>query len=127
VAKNICVADDMATARAYARDPDSPYVYYYSQLLTKLGAGGRLNLFKEHQDMPDSEVTLDYVLDRLVICGDPSSVVEQLLSFREQVGDFGHLIYAGHDWADRELGRRSMILMAEEVMPRINVAIAAAA
>ncbi len=127
VAKNICVADDMATARAYATDPDSPYVYYYSQLFTKLKAGGRLNLFKEDQNMPDDEVTLDYVLDRLVIYGDPSSVTDQLLAFREQVGDFGHLVYAGHDWADKDLGRRSMILMAEEVMPRLNVAIAAAA
>lgn len=127
VAKNICVAEDMATARAYATDPDSPYVYYYSQLLTKLGKGGRLNLFKEDQNMPDEEVTLDYVMDRLVIYGDASSVADQILSFREQVGDFGHLVYAGHDWADKELGRKSMILMAEEVMPRINVAIAAAA
>ncbi len=127
VAKSICVADDMATARAYARDPDSPYVHYFSQLLTKLGAGGRMNLFKEDQNMPDSAVTLDNLVGQLVIYGDPPSVAEQILEFREQVGDFGHLIYAGHDWADRELGRRSMILMAEEVMPRINGAIAAAA
>jgi len=127
VAKNICVAEDAATARAYARDPGSPYVLYYSQLLKKLVAGGRANLFKEDQNMPDSEVTLDFVLDRLVIFGDPSSVADQVLEFREEVGDFGHLVYAGHDWTDRELGRRSMILMAEEVMPKINVAIAAAA
>ena len=77
--------------------------------------------------MPDSDVTLDYVLDRLVIHGDPSSVADQVLQFREDVGDFGHLVYAGHDWTDYDLGRRSMILMAEEVMPRINSAIAAAA
>ena len=127
VAKNICVADDMATARAYARDPGSPYVHYLSQLLTKLGAAGRMNLFKEDQNMPDSAVTLDNVVDQLVIHGDPSSVAEQILEFREQVGDFGNLIYAGHDWADRELGRRSMILMAEKVMPRINCAVVAAA
>lgn len=123
VAKNICVADDVETARAYARDPGSPYVYYYSQLLTKLLAGGRANLFKEDQSMPDSDVTLDYVLDRLVIYGDPSSVADQVLEFREEVGDFGQLVYAGHDWTDLDLGRKSMILMAEEVMPRINSAI----
>ncbi|MEP3275449.1 MAG: LLM class flavin-dependent oxidoreductase [Stappiaceae bacterium] len=127
VAKNICVADDMSTARAYACDSGSPYVYYYSQLLTKLRAGGRLNLFKEDQNMEDDEVTLEYVLDRLVIYGDPSSVADQVLEFRESVGDFGHLVYAGHDWTDRELGRRSMILMAEEVMPRIGVATSEAA
>ena len=126
VAKNICVADDMATARAYARDPGSPYVYYYAQLLTKLGAAGRMNLFKQDQDMPDSAVTLEDVVEQLVIHGDPSSVADQLLAFREQVGDFGNLVYAGHDWTDRDLGRRSMILMAEEVMPRINAAIGGA-
>ena len=42
---------------------------------------------------------------------------------RDEVGDFGTLYYAGIDWADPELGRRSMQLMAEEVMPRVNAAI----
>ena len=125
VAKNICVAEDAATARAYARDPGSPYVLYYSQLMTKLLKGGRANLFKEDQSMDDSEVTLDYVLDRLVIHCDPASVADQILAFREEVGDFGQLVYAGHDWTDYDLGRRSMILTAEEVMPRVNSAIAA--
>lgn len=124
VAKNLCVADDAATARKYARDPGSPYVLYYSQLLTKMRAGGRLNLFKEDQNMPDEDVTLDYVLDRLVIHGDPSSVVDQVLAFRETTGPFGKLVYAGHDWTDYDLGRRSMVLMAEQVMPKINAALA---
>jgi alkanesulfonate monooxygenase SsuD/methylene tetrahydromethanopterin reductase-like flavin-dependent oxidoreductase (luciferase family) len=123
VAKNIFVADDMETARRYACDPGSPYVFYYEQLLTKLRAGGRLNLFKEDQDMPDSDVTLDYVLDKLVIYGDVESVTEQVLEFRDYVGNFGQLVYAGHDWTDVDLSRRSMVLMAEEVLPRINAAI----
>lgn len=127
VAKNICVAKDAATARAYARDPGSPYVLYYSNLLKKLLAGGRANLFKEDQNMADEEVTLDYVLDRLVIHGDPSSVADQLLEFRDVTGPFGHLVYAGQDWADYDLGRQSMILMAEEVLPRLQTAIGAEA
>jgi alkanesulfonate monooxygenase SsuD/methylene tetrahydromethanopterin reductase-like flavin-dependent oxidoreductase (luciferase family) len=127
VAKNICVADDAATARSYARDPNSPYVLYYSNLLRKLGSGGRLNLFKEDQNMPDADVTLDYVLDRLVIHGDPSSVADQILAFRETTGPFGHLVYAGHDWADYDMGRQSMILMAEKVMPKLHVALGAEA
>jgi len=36
------------------------------------------------------------------------------------VGKFGTLLYAGKDWKDRELGRQSMILMAEKVMPHVN-------
>ena len=51
------------------------------------------------------------------------SVVDQLLAFRETVGDFGTLLYAGHDWADPQLARRSMELMAEKVMPAVNAAL----
>jgi alkanesulfonate monooxygenase SsuD/methylene tetrahydromethanopterin reductase-like flavin-dependent oxidoreductase (luciferase family) len=122
VAKNICVAKDRETARAYARDPGSPYVLYYSQLYTKLRKGGRLNLFKEDQNMPDDDVTLDYVLDRLIIHGDPQSVADQILEFRETTGPFKHLVYAGHDWTDYDLGREGMILMAEKVMPILTEA-----
>ncbi len=123
VAKSICVAKDMETARRYARDPGSPYVMYYNSLLTKLGKGGRLNLFKEDQSMPYEEVTLEGIMDRLVICGDPESVADQILAFREEVGAFGQLLYAGKDWTDYDLGRESMILMAEQVMPKVNAAL----
>jgi hypothetical protein len=50
-------------------------------------------------------------------------VVDQILAMREETGDFGELVYAGMDWADPALARRSMQLMAEEVMPRVNAAI----
>jgi hypothetical protein len=33
------------------------------------------------------------------------------------------LYYAGHDWLDPKLGKRSMELMAQEVMPRVNKAL----
>ncbi|GGK35628.1 LLM class flavin-dependent oxidoreductase [Salinarimonas ramus] len=122
VAKSVFVADDAATARAYATDPDSPYRYYYKQLLTKLKKNGRIELFKKDRDMPDEAVTLDYVCEELVIHGTPDAVAEKLLAFREEVGPFGTLLYAGHDWADLALARRSMVLLAEEVRPRIEAA-----
>jgi len=123
VAKSVLVADDMATARAYATDPDSPYRFYYSQLLTKMRKHGRLNLFKPDQSMADDEVTLDMICDRLIIWGTPDKVADDILAFRDEVGDFGTLLYAGKDWADPEIGRRSMILAAEKVMPAVNAAI----
>jgi hypothetical protein len=36
---------------------------------------------------------------------------------REQVGPFGEIVYAGLEWVDPTLARRSMELMAKEVMP----------
>jgi alkanesulfonate monooxygenase SsuD/methylene tetrahydromethanopterin reductase-like flavin-dependent oxidoreductase (luciferase family) len=62
-------------------------------------------------------------LDQLVIHGTVGRVVEQILALREQIGDFGEIVYAGLDWVDPTLAKRSMQLMAEEVMPRVNAAI----
>jgi hypothetical protein len=53
-------------------------------------------------------------------------VADDLLAFREEIGDFGTLLYAGKDWLDRDLGRRSMVLMAEQVLPALNAAIGGA-
>ena len=85
--------------------------------------GGRSNLFKVDPNMPDSDVTPEFVTNRLVLAGTVNSVVDQLLKFREEVGDFGNLLYACHDWKNIPLAKRSMELMAKEVMPRVNEAI----
>jgi alkanesulfonate monooxygenase SsuD/methylene tetrahydromethanopterin reductase-like flavin-dependent oxidoreductase (luciferase family) len=123
VAKSVFVADDEATAQAYAKSAGGPYGFYYAQLMRKLIGNGRGNLFKSDPDMPDAAIRLDAVLDELVICGTVNNVVDQLLAFRERIGNFGTLLYALHDWADARLARRSMALMAEQVMPRLNAAI----
>jgi alkanesulfonate monooxygenase SsuD/methylene tetrahydromethanopterin reductase-like flavin-dependent oxidoreductase (luciferase family) len=123
VAKSICVADDDATAARYATDPNGPYALYYRSLFTKLKKNGRIGLFKESQDIADDDVTLEGVCKRLVIHGSPAKVADEILAFREEVGDFGTLLYAGKDWTDPKLGRRSMELMAEKVMPLVNDAI----
>jgi alkanesulfonate monooxygenase SsuD/methylene tetrahydromethanopterin reductase-like flavin-dependent oxidoreductase (luciferase family) len=82
-------------------------------------------LFKLDQNTPDSEITADFVTKRLVIAGTVDSVVDQILAFRDHIGDFGQLLYACHDWMDPRLARRSMELFATEVMPRVNAAIKA--
>ena len=120
VAKSVFVADDAQVAKRYALDPGSPYRFYFSQMLTKMKKAGRAELFKQDRTMPDDSLTVEDVCDRLVIHGTPSSVADQLMAFEEETGEFGTLLYAGHDWADPDLARRSMILLAEQVLPRIG-------
>lgn len=129
VAKSVFVTDsDDALARRYGHGADGPYHFYFRQLIRKLvGLGGRSNLFKRDPSEPDASITADTVTPRLVIAGSVDSVVDQLLAFREQTGHFGTLLYACHDWLDPALGRRSMELMAEKVLPRLNAAIGARA
>jgi alkanesulfonate monooxygenase SsuD/methylene tetrahydromethanopterin reductase-like flavin-dependent oxidoreductase (luciferase family) len=126
VAKTVFVADDERTAREYAFGPQSPYRFYYQQLGFKLKRAGRANLFKPDKEMPDDAVTTDFIVDRLVVAGTVSKVVDELLAFRETTGDFGTLLYCGMDWVDAGLARRSMALMAEKVMPEINRALGSA-
>lgn len=125
VARTIFVADDEATARAYGRDnASSPYRFYYEQIRRKLTRSKRLFVLKSDKDQPDEAITHDLVMDNLMISGTVNSVVDQILAFRDEIGDFGELVYAGMDWVDPALAKRSMQLMAEEVMPRVNAAIA---
>jgi alkanesulfonate monooxygenase SsuD/methylene tetrahydromethanopterin reductase-like flavin-dependent oxidoreductase (luciferase family) len=123
IAKSVFVAESDSVAREYAMGPQSPYRFYYSQLFTKMKTGGRLELFKTRRDQPDDEVTLDAICEKLIICGTPNKVADEVLKFREETGDFGTLLYAGHDWRDRDLARQSMVLAAEKVLPAINAAI----
>lgn len=123
VGRSIFVHEDEKVAREYVTSPASPYRRYYHSVFTKLNANGRLEIFKTHREQPDDEVSVNALCDNLVLWGTPEQVADKILAFREQVGDFGHLIYAGKDWLDRDLGRKSMILMAEKVMPIVNKAI----
>jgi alkanesulfonate monooxygenase SsuD/methylene tetrahydromethanopterin reductase-like flavin-dependent oxidoreductase (luciferase family) len=128
VARTIFVADDEATARRYGgEDTNSPYRQYFMNMRAKMMRGNRLYVFKSHKEQPDGDITLDYVMQNCVFAGTVNKVVDQILAMREETGDFGELVYAGMDWADPKLARRSMQLMAEQVMPRVNAAIGKAA
>jgi len=124
VARTIFVADDDKVAARYGRDDaNSPYRHYFGNMRAKMIRGNRLYVFKSHKEQPDEEITLDFVMDNCVFVGTVNKVVDQILAMREETGDFGELVYAGMDWADPALAKRSMQLMAEEVMPRVNAAI----
>lgn len=124
IARTIFVGDDDRIARRYAlEDPASPYRFYWEKLRGNMLRSGRQVVFKLHENEDDSAVTLERLLERLVLWGGVERVVEQILALREQAGDFGEIVYAGMDWVDPALARRSMQLMAEEVMPRVNRAL----
>jgi alkanesulfonate monooxygenase SsuD/methylene tetrahydromethanopterin reductase-like flavin-dependent oxidoreductase (luciferase family) len=128
IARTIFVADDDATAKRYAiEDRNSPYRFYFDLMHKKLIRSKRLFVFKSHKEQPDDEITHDFVMSNLVIHGSVNKVVDQILALRDEAGDFGEIVYAGMDWVDPALTKRSMQLMAEQVMPRVNSAIGKAA
>jgi alkanesulfonate monooxygenase SsuD/methylene tetrahydromethanopterin reductase-like flavin-dependent oxidoreductase (luciferase family) len=123
VAKSIFVADNDATVRRMTHEPGNPYAYYFRNLQRKAQAGRGNAFFKHDPAVPDAALTDAYLVEQMLIAGTVNEVVDRLLAFREQIGPFGRLLYCGHDWADPAAMRRSMELMAEQVMPRLNRAL----
>lgn len=124
VARTIMVHDDDKVARDYGKNSEqSPYRFYYRNLGHKLRKGKRDAVFTMDGKTPEAPVPLDDILDQLVIAGSVSYVVDEILKLHEKLGGFGELVYAGLDWADPDLSRRSMVLMAEQVMPRVRQAL----
>jgi hypothetical protein len=97
------------------------------QMHAKMRRSKRLFVFKTDSEQLDDEITDDVILDQLVIYGSVNRVVDDLLALRQEAGDFGEIVYAGMDWVDPALAKRSMQLTAEEVIPRVNTAIGASA
>ncbi|MSQ87986.1 MAG: LLM class flavin-dependent oxidoreductase [Betaproteobacteria bacterium] len=124
VARTVFVADDGKVAQRYGRtDANNPYRHYYAQMLTKMKISKRQVIFKRYAEEEDAALTVDRLLEDLVLCGTVNQVVDQILALREEIGDFGELVYAGMDFVDRKLAERSMELMATQVMPKVNAAL----
>lgn len=107
VARTVFVADDEATAERYGRsDAASPYRAYHASALARAGR-------------PTTAAGLDTVVATQVIAGTPTRVAEQIAALRAEVGAFGTLVCTGVDWTDADLARRSMTLLAEQVLPQL--------
>lgn len=119
VARSIFVADDETTAQELVLRENGAHDFYFNVMRTKLAKANRLEVMQDHSNQPDSELTQKRCLERLVIAGTPESVANQIRNFRNQVGPFGTLLYTAHDWTNPNLAKRSMELMATEVMPRL--------
>jgi alkanesulfonate monooxygenase SsuD/methylene tetrahydromethanopterin reductase-like flavin-dependent oxidoreductase (luciferase family) len=116
VARSIFVADDEATAVSYATTDSGPHGFYFFNVMTKFAPSA------QHTTLLPSTTDITEVLRQRVIAGTVDQVVEEILHLQDTVGPFGTLLYTGHDWVDAPLARRSMELMAKEVMPRVNAA-----
>ena len=114
------MADDDTTAREYAHRGDGAHGFYFDVMRTKLAKAGALDVMRDYPGQPDSELSTRRCVERLVIAGTPQTVADRILALRNEVGAFGTLLYTGHDWIDPALARRSMELMANEVLPRID-------
>ncbi len=118
IARDVFVAESTRKARREAlqgvlrRD----FEQYFQRLTSRMKM---LGLYKEDPDMPDSEVTAEYLVDNIWLVGSPEDVAEKLRKLYHDVGGFGVLLAMGHEWQPRQAWQDSMRLLRQEVMPRL--------
>ena len=119
IAREVYVAETTEQARkealegTLARDISD----YFLRLLPKVRL---LDMVKNDTDMADSDVTVEYLVDNVFIVGSPDDVTAKLQRLYDDVGGFGVLLAMAHEWQPREPWERSMKLLVNEVMPRLN-------
>lgn len=119
VARCVLVTETDAEAEEYLADPSSGLSYYYSFFRHSFSVARKaLFMLKPDPNMPDEATTVDVITRSQVIAGSPSRVLDQLVALRDETGHFGTLLVTGHDWDRPDLWRRSMALLAKDVMPR---------
>jgi alkanesulfonate monooxygenase SsuD/methylene tetrahydromethanopterin reductase-like flavin-dependent oxidoreductase (luciferase family) len=126
VARNVFVADTKEEGQRMARTNSLGSCIQYILDLTQATAPDGVAMWKRDEQQSDSDCTLDYFVDDVVIAGDPQHVTGQLLELRERIGPFGTLVLTAHDWDDRDRWIHSLELFAREVVPQFNDAINAA-
>ena len=121
VARCILVTETNAEAEAYLADSNNALSYYYSFFRHNFSVARKaLFMIKPDPDMADEAATVDVIKRSQVIAGSPSRVLDRLVALRDEAGHFGTLLMAGHDWDQPKLWRRSMELLARDVMPRLQ-------
>jgi alkanesulfonate monooxygenase SsuD/methylene tetrahydromethanopterin reductase-like flavin-dependent oxidoreductase (luciferase family) len=121
VSRSVLVTESDAQAEEYLADPDNGLSFYYHFFHHSFSKGRKaLFMLKPDLIIPDEDVTEDMIKRALVIAGSPKRVVEQLVALREETGPFGTLLMGGHDWDQPALWRRSMELLATQVMPEFS-------
>lgn len=118
VSRDVYVAETTAQARreALAGTLARDWTGYFLPLLKKVNL---LSLTKVDPDMPDSEVTVEYLADQVWIVGDPDEVTRKLQRLQQDTGGFGTLLVIAHEWEPQAAWTRSLTLLEEEVLPRL--------
>ncbi|MPY91957.1 MAG: LLM class flavin-dependent oxidoreductase [Acidimicrobiia bacterium] len=119
IARDVLVAETDAEARRLAlHGPMRRFIdEYFFPLLRNFGA---LHVLKHDRDMPDGELTAEYVCDHIWVVGSPETVADKLAAQYDHFGGFGSVLLINYDFAeDPAVWRQSLELMVNEVMPRV--------
>lgn len=117
ISRNIYVGESNEEAWELALNGEFARSFEY--LIVMLKAGNMLHIAKHDPDIPDTDVTPEYLLRHLSIIGDVDECIGQLEEMWETTGGFGTLLMIAQDWDDKGKWLRSMELLANSVVPAL--------
>lgn len=92
---------------------------YREYLLPLFKSFGMVSLYKHHPEVPDSDVTIEYLADYCWLVGSPKTVTEKLGQMYQDTGGFGCLLALTFDQSENnEAWSNSQRMLMEEVMPK---------
>ena len=120
VSRDIHVAETTEQARreAFTMGMTRSYDEYFFPLFRRQPNG--LAQVKLDPDMPDDDVTVEYMMDNNWIVGDPDYCISRIKELYDTVGGFGTLLQLTHDWDDPGIGHKSRELFMKHVAPALN-------
>jgi alkanesulfonate monooxygenase SsuD/methylene tetrahydromethanopterin reductase-like flavin-dependent oxidoreductase (luciferase family) len=119
IARDIYVAETTAEARRQAKAGAQARVFE-QYFLPLLRYGKQMFLFKSDPNTPDEDITIDWLMENIWLVGDPDYVAKRIRELHAAVGGFGTILQLVYDWGDQEeCNRRSMKLLAHDVMPQL--------
>ena len=119
VGRTVLITETDAEANAILDDPDGVFTWYYSYL-NEQGrlAGGE---FGPSKDPAAVKAAAMAKAKEFVIAGSARTVLDKLVAFRDEVGDFGTLMLTAHDMEGaKDMWLNSFTTMAEDVWPKLK-------
>ena len=124
VARNIIVAESDQQALDWAMDPHGSNYYYFSYLWEVLQRANYTIVMKPDPATADRDLTVEDMIESMVVYGSPRSVAAKLAGLRERIGPFGTLLLAAMDGSgvNHNRERTTMRRLAEDVLPVLRAA-----
>ena len=121
IARSILVTDSDSQAADYLASRGNSYDYYYKFVIDDMKLFNIAGVLKNEPEMSDDDLDIKYCLDTMVISGSPKTVLDKLVELVDFVGGpFGGLTVCFKEWDKPAMHKRSLQLIAQNVMPRLR-------
>lgn len=120
VCRSMLITDSEQEAAEYLADKSNTIRSYYNYLFTQLTRAGAIKIFLTSPKADPASLTLESVMDSMVMAGTSKTVLDKLVAFMDEVGPFGCLTMAFHEWDRPDMWKGSMRKLREDVMPKLS-------